>query len=334
VKAKFLVIRFSSIGDIILTSPVVRCLKNQFDGEAEIHFVTKNKFKYLVEHNPNITKVLTIKDKVSEITEELKAENYDFAIDLHNNLRSGQVKRRADGVSLSFQKLNLEKWLLVNLKVNKLPNEHIVNRYLKPLKYFDVAYDEKGLDYFLPSDFSFEKAYELGLPKTKPYVVFAIGGSFLTKRLPTHKIIEICQKLSHKVVLIGGPEDAETAKEIETKTGSNCVSLCGKISVHQSAWIIKNALGVISHDTGMMHIAAAFNKPLASVWGNTIPEFGMYPLMPLVDASPTEIFEVKNLGCRPCSKLGFEKCPKKHFKCMEEINSNQVAEFANSWLQL
>ena len=95
----------------------MRCLKNQFDGEAEIHFVTKNKFKYLVEHNPNITKVLTIKDKVSEITEELKAENYDFVIDLHNNLRSGQVKRRADGVSLSFQKLNLEKWLLVNLKV-------------------------------------------------------------------------------------------------------------------------------------------------------------------------------------------------------------------------
>lgn len=312
----------------------MRCLKNQFDGEAEIHFVTKNKFKYLVEHNPNITKVLTIKDKVSEITEDLKAENYDFVIDLHNNLRSGQVKRRADGVSLSFQKLNLEKWLLVNLKVNKLPNEHIVNRYLKPLEYFDVAYDEKGLDYFLPPDFSFEKAYELGLAKSEKYIVFAIGGSFLTKRLPTHKIIEICQQLSCKVVLIGGPEDTETAKEIKAKSSENCISLCGKISVHQSAWIIKNSFGVISHDTGMMHIAAAFNKPLASVWGNTIPEFGMYPLMPLVDASPTEIFEVKNLGCRPCSKLGFEKCPKKHFKCMEEINSNQLAEFANSWLQL
>lgn len=312
----------------------MRCLKNQFDGEAEIHFVTKNKFKYLVEHNPNISKVYSIIEKVSEITQEIKNENYDFVIDLHNNLRSGQVKRRTDGVSLSFQKLNLEKWLLVNLKVNKLPNEHIVNRYLKPLEYFDVKYDGKGLEYFLPPDFSFEKVYDLGLSKTEKYIVFAIGGSFATKRLPTHKIIEICQLISLKIVLIGGPEDEETAKEIKAKTGKNCISLCGKISVHQSAWIIKNALGIISHDTGMMHIGAAYNKPIASIWGNTIPEFGMYPLMPEESSAPSKIFEVKNLGCRPCSKLGFEKCPKKHFKCMEEINSNEIADFANSWLQI
>lgn len=331
-KVKFLIIRFSSIGDIVLTSPVVRCLRNQFDGEVEIHFLTKNKFKYLVEHNPNIDKVITIKEKVSEITQLLMAEDYQYVIDLHKNIRSGQVKSRIDGVSLTFQKLNLEKWLLVNLKINKLPKQHIVDRYLKPLEFFDVNYDGEGLDYFLPPDLETDQIFKDETLINQGYFVFAIGGSFSTKRLPKNKIIEICKNLNHKVVLLGGPEDDQVAKNIVEKVGEKCLSLCGEISVHQSAWVIKNSKGVITHDTGMMHIAAAFNKPIASIWGNTIPEFGMYQIMPKEKPSPNKIFEVKNLNCRPCSKLGFEKCPKHHFKCMNDIKSDEISEFANSWI--
>ncbi|RMG79222.1 MAG: glycosyl transferase, partial [Bacteroidetes bacterium] len=117
--------------------------------------------------------------------------------------------------------------------------------------------------------------------------------------------------------------------KIASLSGSHVFNACGKLSVHKSADAIRQSLKVITHDTGMMHIAAAFNKPMASIWGNTIPEFGMYPYMP---ANPDryKIFEVKGLKCRPCSKLGYRQCPKKHFYCMNLQETDLIADWANS----
>ncbi len=324
---KFLIIRFSSIGDIVLTSPVIRCIKEQFDGEAEIHFITKKKFGYLVKNNPHLAKVIEIDEKVSEVKSVLTDEGYDFVVDLHNNIRSAQVKRLVYAPSFTFNKLNFQKWLKVNFKIDNLPNQHIVERYIEPLGPFEINYDGKGLDYFLPNNLKFSLS-NFGLIKNE-YVAVSLGGTYATKRYPKERLIQLIEKISGQVVLIGGKEDEDVAKAIVSTLANPPKNLAGQINVNESAYIISNAKAIVANDTGMMHIAAAFKKPMASIWGNTIPEFGMYPLYPKNATVAKKIFEVKGLSCRPCSKLGYASCPKKHFKCMHDINPTLIAEFIN-----
>jgi ADP-heptose:LPS heptosyltransferase len=318
---KILVIRFSSIGDIVLTSPIVRCLKKQLQG-AEVHYLTKRAFLPVLENNPNIDKLYSIEKDVAEVIEELKKEKYDFVVDLHHNLRTMQVKRGLGIKSASFPKLNIEKWLMVNLKVNRLPDIHIVDRYFTAVAPLNVKSDNAGLDYFIPA----KDEVNIGnLPEShrKGYIAFVIGAKHYTKQLPAHKIISICKKINAPVVILGGPEDAAKAKEIEGAVGANIYNAVGKNNINQSASLIKQARKVITHDTGLMHIASAFKKDIISVWGNTIPGFGMYPYLP---GPGSHIMEVKNLSCRPCSKLGYKACPKKHFNCMEKQDEEQIAK--------
>src|SRR5688500_12745361 len=147
---KFLIIRFSSIGDIVLTTPVVRCLKQQVPG-AEVHFLTKQNFRSIVEHNPYIDKVMLLEHSFELMIHELKQENYDFIIDLHHNLRTLRIKRALKAKSSSFNKLNIQKWLRTALRINILPKVHIVDRYLATVKKFGVRNDGEGLDYFIPA---------------------------------------------------------------------------------------------------------------------------------------------------------------------------------------
>lgn len=315
---KILFVRFSSIGDIVLTSPVLRCTKLQLD--AEIHFLTKENFKNLASSNPHITKVITIKSKVSEVKEILLKENYDYVIDLHHNLRTMQVKRLLKKPSFSFPKLNIQKWLLVNAKLNFLPKIHIVDRYFETVKELGVKNDGKGLDFFIPA--ADEINIEIFLPEThhRGFIAFTTGAKFATKQLPVEKIVAILRRLNRPVVMLGGREDVERAEIVERECGGIIYNGCGKYNLNQSASLIKQADLVIAHDTGLMHIAAAFKKKIFSAWGNTVPDFGMYPYLP---GEGSKIIEVKNLYCRPCSKIGFAKCPQGHFRCMKEIDENE-----------
>ncbi len=317
---KILVIRFSSIGDIVLTSPVVRCLKQQLG--AEIHFLCKTSFRTLLEVNPNIDKTYSIKKDVKEVIPALKAEHYDVIIDLHKNIRSLQVRSALGVKSYSFDKINLAKWLIVNFKINRLPDKHIVDRYLAATAILGVKNDGKGLDYFIPKDQEVDlndlaQQFNFGESLQK-YTAFAIGAAHATKRLPQEKIIAICKSIKTPILLLGGPQEQETGSQVVTKSGSHVINTCGQMSLHQSASLVRQASEVISHDTGMMHIAAAFRKKIYSIWGNTIPEFGMYPYYPSGTNHNTNI-EVEGLSCRPCSKIGSEQCPKGHFRCMNDI---------------
>ncbi|MBK7183317.1 MAG: glycosyltransferase family 9 protein [Bacteroidetes bacterium] len=315
---KILIIRFSSIGDIVLTTPVIRCIKEQ-KPEIEIHYLTKKSFKGILEHNPYLSKIHTIEKDINEIATELKQENFDYVIDLHNNLRSLQTKRIIGKPSSSFKKLNFKKWMLVNLKINNMPAMHVVDRYLETAAALGIKNDLKGLDYFIPTK---DEVQLQSLPSTHQngYIGFVIGAKHFTKQLPTEKIIAICKKLNQPIVLLGGKEDKERAIKIEKAVGSNIYNACGNYNLNQSASLIKQAKKIITHDTGLMHIAAAFKKEIISVWGNTVPAFGFTPYLP---DSKSKIVEVKNLACRPCSKIGHDKCPKGHFKCMMEIDENE-----------
>ena len=308
---KILVVRFSSIGDIVLTTPVVRMLKKQLN--AQVHYLTKSSYVSLLKNNPYIDSVYQIENSISEVIADLKKEKYDYVIDLHSNLRTQILKFRLGMPAKSFNKLNMEKFMLTNFKLDKMPKIHIVDRYLETVKHLGVKNDNQGLDFFLSANDKLDISI---FPKN--YIVFVIGGQHATKILPNEKIISIIKKVNKPVLLIGGPEDAYRGEEI-AKACNKVVNTCGKYSILHSASLVQQATMVITHDTGMMHIAAAFNKKIYSVWGNTVPEFGMYPYL---ESEQSKRIEVKGLNCRPCSKIGYDKCPKGHFKCMQEIDEN------------
>jgi heptosyltransferase-2 len=320
---KFLIIRFSSIGDIVLTSPVVRCLKQQVP-DAEIHFLVKDKFLDTVAHNPYIDKIHVLAHSPELMIEELKTENYDHIIDLQRNRKSALVKKSLGVKSFSVNKLNIRKYLLTAFKLNLLPKVHIVDRYLKTVESFGVKNDGKGLDYFISKE---EETHKQDIPGSHyaGYIACVIGAAHGTKKWPVHKWKEFCSQVDHPVILLGGPEDEANGKEIAAVDDVKIYNACGKFKLNESADLVRKAKLVITHDTGLMHIAAAFKKPIISIWGNTVPSFGMYPYYGNLPVSDV-IMQVSKLYCRPCSKIGYKKCPLGHFKCMEKIEVSELLE--------
>jgi ADP-heptose:LPS heptosyltransferase len=325
---KFLILRFSSIGDIVLTTPVVRCLKKKFP-DAEIHYATKKAFHSIVKYNPYISKVHLLDDSVFSLIKDLKNERFDYVIDLHHNQRTLLIKTMLGVKSFSFDKINFEKWLMVNFKINKLPHVHIVDRYLAACKSLGVENDGEGLDYFIwPEDEV--NIHALPAEFHHGYVGWVIGAKQKTKQFPIEKIVTALNQIQKPVVLFGGKEDNANAEQIiALSTHKTLYNACGKYSLSQSASLVKQASLIVTNDTGLMHIAAAFKRPVISIWGNTIPEFGMTPYYGknyAVNAERSKRFEVQGLSCRPCSKLGYDACPKGHFKCMNSINEIEIAD--------
>lgn len=321
---KILVTRFSSIGDIVLTTPIIRCIKLQYP-QAQVHYLTKASFARVLQANPYIDKLIVIEKEITEVIDVLKAENYTYILDLHNNLRTKRLKVALGVDSAAFHKLNIQKLLLVNLKINALPNVHIVDRYFDAAnKLFPLKNDGKGLDYFIPER---DEIPLTSLPEShqKGYVAVVIAATYFTKRLPIDKLIELCQKINLPIVLLGGAAELQLSNFLTETIGEKIYNACGKLNINQSASVVKQARVVVTPDTGLMHIAAAFNQKIISIWGNTVPAFGMYPYNASTDML---LFEVKGLSCRPCSKLGYNHCPKKHFKCMNNQDIDTMAKSA------
>ena len=309
----------------MLTTPVIRCLKKQLRG-AEIHFLTKTQNEPILRANPYIDKIWLYHHDFQEVIPQLKSQGFDFVVDLHKNYRSAFVKNQLGVKSAGFPKLNFRKWLSVRFKLNVLPEIHIVDRYFMAAKPLGVVNDGLGLDYFIPAE---DEVPLSGLPEShhRGFVAVVIGGKHHTKIFPADKVAEVCSKLALPVVLLGGSEDRDRGDQIVSHTSALVYNSCGLFNINQSASLIRQAASVLTNDTGLMHIAAAFNKPIVSVWGNTIPAFGMYPYLQEQFKPNSMIAEVEGLSCRPCSKLGHRECPKKHFKCMKEIEADPVVEF-------
>lgn len=319
---KILLIRFSSIGDLVLTTPIIRALNQQLEG-SEIHFLTKKRFVGILENSPYLNKVHSFDENLSEVIPQLKQERFDLIIDLHKNLRSNLVKRKLKVKSISFEKLNLEKWLMVRLKINRLPQKHIVDRYFDALKSLNIKNDLLGLDYFEGQE---NREIRSTLPEQfqKSYVVFALAGTYFTKKIPLEKWVEMAKCSPLPILLLGGPTEKELGEKLMNEDLKQSVfNGCGSFNLNQSAALIQDAELVITGDTGLMHIAVAYKKKTISLWGNTIPEFGMYPYIPQYPDRVT-ILENKDLKCRPCSKLGYDKCPKGHFDCMMQLDVSNV----------
>ena len=306
-----------------MTTPVVRCLKNQLE-DIELHVLTKKKFSNLFKKNTYVDKVFEFDNSLKDNIKELKKENYDYIVDLQKNKRSKRVTASLRCPYSSFPKLNFKKFLLTTFKINLMPDIHIVDRYFEAVKELGVKNDFKGLDFFISPENQYDIA-QLPASFQNGYHAFVIGGTYKTKILPAVKIVEVIKKLQEPVVLLGGPDDVERAVDVMDSVSENVVNLVGKINLEQSSSLVKMAKSVLTNDTGLMHIAAAFHKNIVSVWGNTVPELGMYPYLPN-EKDKCHIVECKEVKCRPCSKLGFKDCPKKHFRCMMEIDTDVVVE--------
>ncbi len=326
---KLLIIRFSSIGDIVLTTPVVRCVKQQVK-DVEVHYLTKSSYAALLKGNPYIDKLHFLDDELDAVTEELKKEKFDCIIDLHHNLRTLRVKKALNIKSYSFPKLNVQKWLLTTLKVDLMPDKSIVERYFETVKSLGVQNDGKGLDYFLRQGKLLANT-DIPMSHWGGYVGCVIGGSYNTKKLPVEQWKKFCDLSPYPVILLGGPEDRVDGLAIAEQDPIKIYNSCGKFDLNESAELVKNARVIVSNDTGLMHVAAAFQKPIISLWGNTSPEMGMFPYYGFNNlkervASQSIIMEVEKLSCHPCSKLGYNRCPKRHFKCMNDLDMSVAVE--------
>jgi ADP-heptose:LPS heptosyltransferase len=320
---KILVIRFSSIGDIVLTTPVLRAIKNKYP-DAEIHFLVKESFRSVVQHNPYIDVLHLLKDNLRSTIESLRVMQFDFIVDLHRNLRTARVKKAIGVPVYTFDKLNIRKWLYVNFKWNLMPDKSIVDRYFEGIRPLGITNDGQGLDFFIPEHLHTEQQ-DIPMGHWTGFVGCVIGGSYATKKFPVDKWKAFVAECPYPIILLGGPEDKEDGDEIAAADSAKVYNACGKFSLIESAHLVKRARVIVTNDTGLMHIAAAYKKPIISLWGNTTPEMGMFPYYGFNNLNQNVSrlsvhMEIKNLGCRPCSKIGYNRCPRKHFKCMNELS--------------
>lgn len=329
---KILVIRLSSIGDIVFTTPVIRCLKKQLPG-TEVHFLTKKKFRTVTEHNPYIDRFFYYDNSLSAIKKDLKEQRYDYVIDLHKNIRSLLIRLALRRKTFVFRKLSFRKLLLTKWHIDFMPGRHIVDRNMDTVKKLGVSNDGEGLDYFIAPGERVDPGM-LPQPFQKGFVAVVIGASYFTKKLPVPNLQELCRQMALPVILIGGPEDKNEGAAIASVQPEMIYNACGQFSLNQSADLVRQSTLVIAHDTGLQYIACAFGKPVLSVWGGTSPSLDVEPYygrkIPEGLSFTHKNFLVPGLPCQPCSRYGSKKCPRGHFKCMKQQDVAAIAATARS----
>ena len=333
---RLLFIRFSSIGDIVFTTPAIRCAKQQIPG-VEIHFLTKEAMKAVTIANPYIDHFHYFDKDLNKTINGLKACRFDYIIDLHKNYRTYQIQKALGVPSLSYKKLSLQKFVLTKLHLNYMPDRHIVERSIDALSNLGVVNDGKGLDYFIPNETTLPSntlpaSFESG------YIALVIGASYASKKLPVASLQALCHKIPYPIVLIGGREDQAEGAAIAAINPIKIFNACGKFNLHESAILVKNARTVISHDTGFLYIACAFHKKTVAIWGATSPALQVEPYYPTTTGSFNQnewYFNaiVPNLPCQPCSNYGTKQCPQGHFACMKKQDLQSIADKAIAYFK-
>lgn len=319
-----MIIRLSSIGDVVLTTPVIRCVKQQIPN-AEVHFITKKNFRIVIENNPFVDHIIQIEKDVKEVETQLRNEEYDVVIDLHKNWRSHTIKHLTNANKVySFDKKNIEKWLYVNTKINLLkPAKSIVTRYFEELTDLHIKDDGKGLDFYIDKKNEVNTLDAFGM-NANEFIALNIGAQHKTKQLPLHKLYELIALQPYAVVILGGNDVKSIAVKLQEKFPEKVIDATSIYNLQQSASIVSQSAYVISHDSGLMHIAAAFQKKIYSIWGNTTPYLGFAPYYGSANIDQNTSIENNNINCRPCSKIGYNTCPRTHFNCMNTLIFSEI----------
>ena len=313
-----LIIRLSSLGDILLTTPFFRAIKTQFPN-IKIDMLVREEYLDVIKLNPYLANKVLFKkhgNNDKELSEQLKNNGYELIIDLQNNIRSHKIVSSLNIKNLKFDKKSLDKFLLVNLKINKLKESpQIPIRYTNTIR--NLKLDIQGLDLFT------DKSPNPEIVGKTDLIGFCPGARHFTKRWPKEYFIELGNKLAqngYDIVLFGGKIDNDICEELH-KAISNSINLSNDDDLLQTATDMKLCTAVVCNDSGLMHTASAVGKKVVTIFGSTVKEFGFAPYN-----CTNLILENNSLNCRPCSHIGRSDCPKKHFDCMNSIKPEFVFE--------
>ena len=305
------------MGDVILTSPVVRTVHNQLN--CEIHFLIKDSFRDLVKHSPFVHSVHSLSESLGSTISELQKENFDLILDLQKNRKSKKITKELNTETLTFSKLNVKKWILVQSGINLLPKSHLIDRYFDSLKDLGIKNDGLGNELFIPSSASVS-IDKLALPKK--YIALGIGAQHTGKCLNEEQLLYIAENTSLPIVLLGGKRELELSKRLSESSNVTIWNLTAKSSLLETAEVIRRSTITISGDTGVMHMASAFKVPQISIWGCTSPELGMFPYQ---GHAHSVIIEPLEHLKRPCAKLG-NRCKYAPNWCIQSISPSRITE--------
>jgi lipopolysaccharide heptosyltransferase II len=334
---KILIVRFSSIGDIVLASPMIRTLRAAFP-KAQIDFLVKSDFADLVRYNHHLSQIIELRTRefaeLKKVTKKIKAERYDVIFDIHGSLRSTYVRLFSRARSeYVVDKRSIRRFLLVRFKWNLFRQPvYVAERYLETAMAFGVQNDGKGLEVFIPDEIQFSVSSRMArhrLDQHEAVIGIAPGAKHETKMWPSDRFARVAlhavRETGAKVLLFGGPDDHTRcnaiASEVNETTGKeSVVNLSGTLTLLETAAALDVCDVVLSNDTGIMHLAAARQRNVVAIFGSTVREFGFFPY-----ATPAAVIEHAGLTCRPCSHIGLPKCPKGHFRCMLDTGVERVA---------
>ncbi len=336
---KILIIRLSSIGDIILTTPLLRSIRETYPN-ASLTYVTKKQYTGLLAASPHISELIPF-DKsegfrgLRRIRHYLREQHFDACLDVHNNWRSRFLRFGLGARVIStYPKYIIRRTFLVRFRINLYKHiSPVYLRYFKAARRLNVQYDGKGSEIHFPkaaSDKVTSMLTSLGYTFDSPLVVICPGATYLNKKWLADGYIKTGRYLREEksvfVIIHGGPDDKDLCDTIAEQIGEGSYSLAGSLSLPESSALLGLSSLVIANDSGLLHLAQSQKRPVVGIYGPTTRQLGFYP----IEGNSTVV--ETSLSCRPCTPKGLNYCPKGHFKCMKDITPERVIQAALPYL--
>lgn len=325
-----LVIRLSSLGDVILTTPLLRFLKKQ-NPEILIDYIIKEEFLDAIKFNRNVNEFIIFKkDDTKELKKKIKTKNYDFIIDLQNNFRSRKLYNKFNHNVVKFKKNSLNKFLLTNFKINRFKEIiPISQRYINTITSERLSEEDLIPEIYYPDSIDKQADKLFNLNSDQKIIGICPGSKHFTKTYPKEKFRELIEELTktYKVFLFGGSNEKELTRYLTIN--EQVFNFQNENDLFLTTALMKKCDMVVTNDSALMHIANALKKPIIAIFGSSVREWGFAPV-----GVASKIIEVENLSCRPCSHFGKSYCPEKHFKCMLDISSKEIISEINKLLTL
>jgi heptosyltransferase-2 len=321
-----LAVRFSSIGDILLTTPLLRAIRHRHR-DARLTVLTKQAYAPLLSHNPHVDRIMALGPglALSRVAREIRAGGYTHRLDLHGSLRSHALRALAPGHWASYPKHRIARTLLIRTKRNRYRDRRPVpERYFSAALNLDVSPDGAPPEFFLGPDAEQEAAAWLirsGLAADRPLVTVAPGAAHATKRWPLEYWRALVSQIvsgGFSVAIVGGPDDSRLGVSLAGTGHGQVANAAGAFGLQTTGALLRRSAAVVSGDTGVMHMATGVGTPVVALYGPTVEPFGFFPY-----TRRSTVLE-RALSCRPCSSQGGPRCPLGHHRCMLEIRPDLV----------
>ena len=321
-----LAVRFSSIGDVLLTTPLLRAIHHRYPA-ARITVLTKQVYTPLLSHNPHVQRVIGVEPgrPLTSVAAELRAGQYTHRLDLHDSLRTRMLRTLVPGRWRTYPKHRVARALLIYAKRNRYRDRRpVAERYFSAARDLDVAPDGKPPEFILGVEAEREASDWLGsasLGQERRIIAIAPGAAHATKRWPVEHWRALIRRLGTQgfdIAIVGGADDAPIGAELSHRTNGRVVNAAGAFGLQGTGALLRRSAALVSGDTGVMHMATGVGTPVVALFGPTVEPFGFFPY-----TNRASVLQVA-LPCRPCSSKGGPRCPLGHHRCMIDIVPEMV----------